>query len=546
MEEVIKYLCNSVGLQGTHIRPINTLVFTFADFEISIVYEITNKSRNIEFDEVNDLLEEISALSFLQFFISISEPFSEREDYGGWNSEENKFSYPQHNNSIYNSLLKLITELSKINRKIVLKHKVEIGDPDDSGMCGYYPKYIGEIEIDLSQMEFEIFQKIISALKSFEFVKLDNLYVPAYYNYKRPKNNFSAQFLNTNTKVRRLGYLKLFFSFITEKKKIPQSFINKKFEEFSLNFSSQLNELTNKKGIIQNSNGKSAEPYVTLLREMDLITVVNRVVVPTKWLKTYLTLREIFPHESSEVFVLDKIDKIFILEVILKKDFLYSIIILEFLFIREACTTNEIISSFQKLLLNRIENLLSQAAYKDEKGIPKLREIEKRVSGWKKAEVYLEHIIMPRINWFADLDLVALSDNIITINENGKRLLIELNSWVDIQGEYVADSTDFLKKFYPHIYAKSYFGSYGEYPEKEIIHGLLDEYINESFPLFKTLAPNRVTSSQVFTFAKYCLFLKNKFSVSESYLSRTVEENFSNKYIYKFQPRYGDGYIQKI
>ena len=103
-----------------------------------------------------------------------------------------------------------------------------------------------------------------------------------------------------------------------------------------------------------------------------------------------------------------------------------------------------------------------------------------------------------------------------------------------------------LRKFYPHVYAKSYFESYGEYPNEEIINGLVDQYINQSFALFKTLAPNRVTSSQAFTFAKYCFYFKNGFSVSESYLTRIIEQNFSNKYIYKFQPSYGDGYIQKI
>jgi hypothetical protein len=153
---------------------------------------------------------------------------------------------------------------------------------------------------------------------------------------------------------------------------------------------------------------------------------------------------------------------------------------------------------------------------------------------------------MPRVNWFADLGLITLSDNTITINENGKRLISELNSWVDIEAECVADSSDFLRKFYPHVYAKSYFESYGEYPNEEIINGLVDQYINQSFALFKTLAPNRVTSSQAFTFAKYCFYFKNGFSVSESYLTRIIEQNFSNKYIYKFQPSYGDGYIQKI
>jgi hypothetical protein len=549
MENVIRYLYNESGQRNCGIRHLNTLVFAFDNFEISIVYSFLNEVKSKDFErleDIDDLLKDISNINFQQFFIVISESFNDRQDYDDWNDKEKKFYIPESTNSISNSMFNLINQLTKLNKNLVLNHKVKVEDPTDEGMCGYYPQYIGEIEVDLKKINHEILEKIIEDLKSYTLVKLDNLYVPAYYNYKRPKNSFSPQFLNTNTKVRRLGYLKLFFKFINEKKKVPQSFINKKFEEFSLQFSSQLNDISNKKGVIQNLSGKSAEPYISLLKEMDLITTVNRVVVPTKWLKTYLVLRENFIDENSGAFILDKIDKMFLMEIILRKDFFYSIIILEFLFVRDTCTSQEVINNFQKLLLQRIESLIKQAAYKDEKGVSQLKEIEKRVMAWKKAEVYLEHIIMPRVNWYADLGIITLSNNVITINENGKRLLSELNSWIDIQAEYVADSTDFLKRFYPHVYAKSYFGSYGEYPSTEIIHGLVDEYITESFVLFKTLAPNRVTSSQAFTFAKYSFYFKNGFSVSESYLARIVEETFSNKYIYKFQPRYGDGYIQKI
>jgi hypothetical protein len=536
MEKIIKYLKDTAGPDGCYIRHLNSLVFAFGNFEISIGYTLINEVESEDFEEldnVDDLLKDISNINFQHFFISFSEMMEDR----------GIFSEPF---SISNSLFDLVKKLNKIDETLVLKYEIKVEDPNDSGMCGYYPQYIGEIEINYGKLDVKTLEKILHELHSFELIQLTNSYALAIGSEKKLKNTFSPQFLNTNTKVRRLGYLKLFFKFIDEKKKVPQNFINKKFEEFTLQFSSQLSDLSNNKGIIQNLSGKSAEPYISLLKEMDLITIINRVVVPTKWLKTYLVLRNNFIDETPEVFVLDKVDKIFLMEIILRKDFFYSIVILEFLCVRETCTTHEIINNFQKLLLQRIENLLNQATYKDEKGVSQLKEIEKRVMAWKKAEVYLEHIIMPRINWYADLDIITLSDNIITVNENGKRLLGELNSWVDIEPEYVADSTDFLKKFYPHVYAKSYFGSYGVYPDKEIIHGLVDQYINESFVLFKTLAPNRVTSSQAFTFAKYSFYFKNGFSVSENYLARIVEEAFSNKYIYKFQPRYGDGYIQKI
>ena len=536
MEKIIKYLYNETGQRNCGIRHYNTLVFAFEKFEISIGYTLINEVENLHFeglDYVDDLLKDISNINFQHFFISFSEMMEDR----------GVFSQAC---SISNSLVDLVKKLNKIDETLVLKYEIKVEDPNDSGMCGYYPQYIGEIEIDYLKLDVKTLEKILHELHSFELIQLTNSYALAIGSEKKIKNTFTPQFLNTNTKVRRLGYLKLFFKFIDEKKKIPQNFINKKFEEFTLQFSSQLSDLSNNKGIIQDLSGKSAEPYISLLKEMDLITIVNRIVVPTKWLKTYLVLRDNFVDETPEVFVLDKLDKIFLMEIILRKDFFYSIVILEFLCVRETCTTHEVINNFQKLLLHRIESLLNQAAYKNEKSVSQLKEIEKRIKAWKKAEVYLEHIIMPRINWYADLDIITLSDNIITINENGKRLLSELNSWIDIEAEYVADSSDFLKKFYPHVYAKSYFGSYGVYPEKETIHRLVDQYIDESFVLFKTLAPNRVTSSQAFTFAKYLFYFKNGFSVSENYLARIVEEVYSNKYIYKFQPRYGDGYIQKI
>ncbi len=536
MEKIIKYLYDTVGPKGCYFRNHDSLVFDFGKLEVSIDYNLINEEENEDFEEldnIDDLLKNISNINFQHFFISFSEMMEDRD----------VLSHPL---SISNSLLGLVKKLNKIDETLVLKYEIKVDDPNDSGMCGYYPQFIGEIEIDFGKLDVNAIEKILHELHSFELIQLTNSYTLAIGSEKKLKNTFIPQFLNTNTKVRRLGYLKLFFKFIDEKKKVPQNFINKKFEDFTLQFSSQLSDLSNNKGIIQNLSGKSAEPYISLLKEMDLITIVNRVIVPTKWLKTYLVLRDNFIDETPEVFVLDKLDKIFLMEVILRKDFFYSIVILEFLCVREKCTTHDIITNFQKLLLQRVESLLNPTTYKDEKAVSQLKEIEKRVRAWKNAEVYLEHIIMPRINWYADLDIIKLNDNNITINENGNRLLSELNSWIDVNAEYVADSTDFIKKFYPHVYAKSYFGSYGVYPDREIIHGLVDKYINESFVKFKTLAPNRVTSSQAFTFAKYSFYLKNGFSVSESYLVRILEEDFSNKYIYKFQPRYGDGYIQKV
>jgi hypothetical protein len=546
MKEIIQYLFELTGKQSSYLRDSNTIVFIINDIEITVDLSLTNDLKNNRFEDLDDIFKNISKVNFKNFNISISESYEDREFSGEWNEDKKIFYFPKNTNSISNSLVNVAKKLTKIDGNLVLNYQIKVDDPNDNGMCGYHPRYIGEIELDIYKLNLDNLQLILNEINSFRFIELSKLYAPAYYNFKRPKNNFSPQFLNTNTKVRRLGYLKLFFKFINEKKRIPENFIDRKFEEFTIPYASQLDVLPNNKGVIQSLKGKSAEPYISLLKEMGLITTINRVVVPTKWLKTYFAIREEFVEENSETFVLDKVDKIFFLEIILKNDFLYSIIILEFIFLKESSTSSELINKFQALLLERINKLLGQAKYKDKKATTQLKEIEKRVKAWKKAEVYLEHIIMPRLNWFADLDLITLNGNVFKINDNGKRLLIELNCWNDIESEYVADSTDFLRKFYPHTYAKSYFESYGDYPNIEIIHSLVDEYINNSFTLFKTLAPNRVTSSQALNYTKYYLYLKNGFSASESFLTKVLEQNLNNKYIYKFQPRYGDGYIQKI
>jgi hypothetical protein len=542
MKKILHYLFEKSEESNCAFIPPSGIRFTIGYYNLTIILEPNDESDD-EFQ--NDyFIEDIELFSNFFLHSNIKEITISIYEEGLFENRDENDS--DEKVSVANTVFQLFNRLSKVDLELVIDYEFKVNDPEDSGFCGYYPFYIGEIIINPQKVSFEIIEKIVQILLAENAQLLGELYFPAFTKQCTVKNIFTEQFLNTNTKVRRLGYLKLFFKFINEKKKIPESLINKKFESYTLPFSSELDNLTNKRGLIQNLDGQSAEPYITLLKEMDLITTINRVIVPTKWLKTFLVIRDNFVTNSETVFYLDELDKLFFLEVILKKDFLYSSIILEFLFIREKITTQDLIKKFQSLLLNKLKKLAEQSTYKNEKAISKIRDIDKRVSSWKKAEVYLEHIIMPRINWLTDLGLLTFTENNIEVTNSLKRLVIELNSWIDIRGEYVADSSDFLMKYYPHIYAKTNSGNYGHYPDEVTIINLCDEYIYNSFSLFKTLAPNRVTSSQAFTFAKYCIYLKNGISVSESFISRIVEEKLSHKYIYKYQSRYGDGYIQKI
>ena len=252
--------------------------------------------------------------------------------------------------------------------------------------------------------------------------------------------------------------------------------------------------------------------------------------------------------DNGGVFKLDELDKLFFLEVLLRKDFLYLSIILEILIVNQSIETNVIIQKFQGIYLMKLDRFINQEKQKtNQHSIAKVRAVIKRVSEWKKPKIYLEHIVMPRINWLADLELIKFDKNIVSLNPNSERLVGLINSWNDLVCENILDSSEFLKNYYPHIFSKSYHENLGHTLfEEEFLIELIDVYTEKSFEKFKTLAPNRVTSSQSFTYVKYSIYLESNITVSEKKIEHIILHRLNKKYIYKYQTRYGDGYLQKI
>ncbi|WP_210462719.1 hypothetical protein [Rufibacter roseolus] len=548
MKEIIRYLFENSDQRECFYDSLGNVTFTFNQIYVSV-----NFDEELEFEDsfnyirdVIELDEIVEGRSLSEFRICLSEYLGAREDVISFNENDKKYYYSYLPISITNSILILVRELRKlINPHIVKNYRFDINNPS-GGFCNTEPNYEGYIYILVSLVNLEAVKSIVAIFKKIKLLEIPCNYCITFIKEHNVKNDFEAQFINTSTKVRRLGYLKLFSSFIYERKRIPESFLNRKFEQYALLYNSHLDEAINAKGIIQDANGKSAAPYIELLKELDLITTVNRVVVPTKWLRVYLALNENDYDESLNAFLLNDLDKLFFLEIILKKDFLYFSLVLEYVYSNDSISIKDLIKNFQGLLLERISALQQQIGYRNTKAISELKVIEKRVLDWKKAEVYLEHIIMPRINWMLDLRLIDLENGLIQITENGKRLCIELCYWIDIGAEYVTDSSDFIRRFYPAIYFITYKGSPGVSASREEILSRIVNNIEKSFVLFKTLAPNRVTSSQAITYSKYQMCLSNGYAVSERFHIKMLETELREKFIYKYQPQYSDGYIQNI
>jgi len=118
---------------------------------------------------------------------------------------------------------------------------------------------------------------------------------------------------------------------------------------------------------------------------------------------------------------------------------------------------------------------------------------------------------------------------------------------VDVDYDFIANSEEHVKLFFIHTFNNVYFGNLSQkkIPLKEI-NQKINEYIEEGFTYFKTLAPNRVLASQAILFANYKLYLKDDIGVGQRYIENHLEKTATDTFIYKYQRQYGDGYVQKI
>lgn len=373
--------------------------------------------------------------------------------------------------------------------------------------------------------------------------KLSDTNVPSYYlEQESLSDNYEIKILPSNTKTRRLGYLKLILWMFEERSKQPAISIYTNFEKYAQIFSNYLLEYKNKKGlVIETKTGNSAKPYVELAENLGLIhkTVTNYEL--GKMGKVYLSIK---PIHDSNPFLLDDFDKAFFLEQILKNDYLYMYTIMELICRESVPSYNALKLTFQKHLLNRLLNLLSQDSKADSTKILKIKVIEQRVKAWDKPMTYLEHILMPRINWLYDLGLIEYKNkNIFNFTASGKNCFLNISIWNDLGMRQIANPINCIDKYYIKVVDNTYI-----YKAKSYASGLEDlliGYLDDCFEKFKTVAPNRTTFSLAANYCKYMFCFKRKIMLDIEEIKEILATKLNKSYIYKYQAQYKDGYIQK-
>jgi len=446
-------------------------------------------------------------------------------------------------------------DIYRVVNKHILSRDFRMGKEGVNGLPynKAFPVCMFEIGINADYFEnVDFFRHLFESFPELPELKPPEFYWRIYEKNRDITDKKKIRLFETNTKTRRIGYLKLLVKFISENRRVPRSLINKKFEEYVTPYEHELKAYKNPKGLIKvNKSGISARPYVEVGEHIGILNYLNGYYSLGKDYKVYIRLLKEFGMGAH--FELSFLDKVFWLEQILKHDFFYLTNLIELIFVCEPTNYAELKKNFQLFLLKKLEEIKNQGCRRGDiprRFIGEIAAIHKRIENWKKPGVYLEHVLMPRLNWLFDLDLINMSESLdVELTAKGKRLFENLCAWSDIDCGRILSPGSFLEWFSVHMagYVYGYNAGNGALSGEcgGEVKGKIIEYIDESFEYFRTMAPNRVTASQAINYTKYKLFLRDNLKVEFKDILEFLGSNKQNSFVIMLQKKYNDGYIQK-
>jgi hypothetical protein len=357
--------------------------------------------------------------------------------------------------------------------------------------------------------------------------------------FQLDNSQYSLFIAPNNLKIRRLGYIKLILSLFNDKDLIPESKLLREINANATLYESYLKQYKNTTGLILASKtGSSLKPYTELALRLQLLSKNLQMFQIGKTSRAYLQSL----HIEGNVFELNLADKAFFLEALLSYDYLYIFTILYYVFTHVGCTYEKLKKGFQKSVLEYLHNVIGGG-----ENIPldkklKILNVIGRIKNWQRTEVYLDHILIPRLNWLYDLDIINLTNDFsFSLTVAGKRLIIWMTVLQDINHKQTTNIQNGLNASMMRIVDSIYDLQYVIYDSKASSY--LDSLIEKSFSLFKTLIRNRVTFSVLLTYVKLQMMEEYNIIIDANDIVGYIKNN--NKYILKFQRSYGDGYLQK-
>jgi hypothetical protein len=551
MKKVFEYLLEHCDKDESVVRSQESeLWFSFSHFDIIFEYSSNEGEYDDNDDYDYDAYYSISEFNFstvkydnlLNIYLQSSQPLCEEDGLLPiQESLQKNYSYLMW--QIAKDIqYKYLDSISKYDVKIFCLNDCcsGFGCPDP-WMYGFQIVINREFWTNLS-----FFRHLINIdLKEYDYT------VPEFYNKDiKIKSSFDIEILNSNTKIRRLGYFKILLKMMREQTKVPSSKINFRFEKYCKDYNHYLDSYKNQKGnIIETKTGNSASPYIEMAEVLGLIHKSGDGYDIGKYGRIYnIISNKLLEKKEENPFILSTFDIVFFLEILLQLDYWFLFAILEQAEITQSISYKKLKTEFKEILLVQIEKIIESAKEKkiNSAKILQLKMIQRRIKDWKKPEVYMEHVLMPRLNWLYDLNLISLEKDLsFTLTESGKKLVYHLFLWKDLEMHRIVSPTPYVNNYYLKM-MNEVLGLNKPYRTSTLLERFFS-YVDESFSLFKTLAPNRVTFSLMANYTKYILFLEDRGIIDSDDIKRLFESNSKNVegYIFRYQEHYKDGYLQK-
>jgi len=341
--------------------------------------------------------------------------------------------------------------------------------------------------------------------------------------------------INTQTKVRRLAYLKMIIAMFNRSSYYPINLLYKKIELESQEYNSDLVEYVNNKGIIEvTKQGTSSKPYIETSLALKLLFTQNNMCKISKYGKIFNVLTKELNDKTDNYFLLANYEKTFLLYHLLENDGFYIQLLMNIILEKERISIKKLRDNFQGYILHKLKEDIFSLSLSNKIKNEIILKI-KRVENWENPKRYLEHIVEPRVNWLLDLGFLEQSYFIkgnLVLSKKGLILVQKINEPFNID-----------KGFFSLV-QKVYQDNNNINLEENSIE-LISNYLEKSFILFKTSAPNRVTASQAILYTCYMMLFQEKKVINFSTIQEYLNSKKNTKFIYDWYKTEQDGSIRR-
>lgn len=354
---------------------------------------------------------------------------------------------------------------------------------------------------------------------------------------------------NLNTQVRSLAICSQIVKKIGERH-ISMNILRQNLIEWSRNLEDTSQEYREHNGkLTQDKKPTSAfEKYLEFSHNFGLCTALNEIIIITPLGQILCTF---VSDKVENKFFLTNEEKLFFLCQLFRKDADALILALDLIFsLQNGASQSQLMLQFETTFKNRLltKQNYSIGTVQAELG-DKFRVVEFQ---WKNAQSYSEHIIIPRIEWLADLGIVKIHKTqqrtSYECTTHGKELYDSLLSLPNSQQKDVNDN--WLNKKSMTVFCKMLhsFGQMRKWPsiptEEKI--PLLKPHIEKAYSIFSKGGAMRMPLYPVILFICVKLACKDKVITEFSELEHDFRNNLlinNKQYSLRTSARANESYI---